>query len=368
MEQRLNIMLANGSLFGGGAEHVIVTLARQLRASGHQVTIAVMTNGGDPLQALVADGFEVLSGIGNERRGLWATSTRLRRVIAERLIDVVHSHDLRSLATVGVCRLQTRAFRHLHTFHFGNYPHVPAKRLWLERVFARTPDQLVAVGNVQRQTLMAALKLPSSRITTIWNGVDGVNQAGEGVLAHQSEKTVLIGSVSAFTLQKGLSTLLQAAAILRGRGLRFRILLVGDGPLRHELQSDVTRLGLDDVVEFTGWLPHASRSVLPRLDVFVQSSHWEAMSVVVLEAMAAGCAIIATSVGENPSVLTQDETAIVVSPRDAESLASGLGRLIVDHALRSRLGRAARDAYKNKFTAKAMAEHYITAYDRLLRT
>ncbi len=106
--------------------------------------------------------------------------------------------------------------------------------------------------------------------------------------------------------------------------------------------------------------------VLPTFDLFVQSSNWEAMSMVVLEAMAAGRPILATAVGDNPQVLRQDETGILVPPGDADALAAGMIRLLQDEGLRSRLGRGAFDAYEAGFTARAMAQRYLATYQEVL--
>lgn len=361
-----HVMLTNGSLWGGGAEHVIATLARHLRAAGHGVTIAVITTCGEVQAELRAEGFEVLSGIADDAKwSILEVSSRIGRIVAERHVDVVHTHDLRSLTDVSATRLRTRSFRHIHTFHFGNYPHLSRKRLLLERILARVPDQLVAVGNVQRDTLIAAHKLDPERIRTIWNGVDDASIAEPPRQAFaRTDDIPVVGSISTFIEQKGLPTLLEAVGIVKAKGLRFRLVLVGDGPLRPVLEADVARRGIGDVVEFVGWVPDA-RAVLPQFDVLVQSSYWEAMSIVILEAMAAGRPILATTVGENPFVLENERTALLVPPRDAEALAGGLTRLICDCELRGRLGRGARDSYETMFTGQAMAARYAEAYAEL---
>lgn len=356
-------MLVNGTLFGGGAEHVIATLARHLRAAGHAVTIAIVHRGGEVQRELEREGFDVVSRIA-EGATWFATSTRLGQLAHQRGVDVVHSHDLRSLVDVGLSRLRSRAFAHMHTFHFGNYPFVSRKHLLSEGLFARVPDQLVAVGNAQKRSIVSALRLPEQRVATIWNGVDYHGEHGGGSRA--GGEVPLIGSVSTFGEQKGLPTLLQAAALLRDRGLRFRMMLVGEGPLRAGLEADARQRGLADCVEFTGWRPDAATALLPTFDIFVQSSYWEAMSVVILEAMAAGTAIVATRVGENGDVLTHDQSAVLVEPRDADSLANGLARVIEDSGYRQRLAAAAYASYATRFTGGAMAERYVSSYRQLL--
>jgi glycosyltransferase involved in cell wall biosynthesis len=359
-----HVMFVNGSLFGGGAEHVIATLARHLRDTGHRITIAVIHRGGEVQTELMRDGFDVVTQVA-ERAGRGSTSARLRHLVEERGVDIVHSHDLRSLVDAGICRLRTGQVAHMHTFHFGNYPFVPWKHLLMEGMFARVPDQLVAVGNVQRESIIKALRVPAGRIRTIWNGVDYVSRP-VWTGSETSHAGPRIGSVSTLGEQKGLPTLLQAAKILQDRGLAFRLVLVGDGPMRGELEQMAADFGLGERVEFTGWKPDAAETLLPTFDVFVQSSHWEAMSVVILEAMAAQRPIVATTVGENASVLTPERSAILVPPRNAEALAVGLARVIEDPSLRARLAESAYAAYVDRFTGRAMADRYATAYRECL--
>ena len=355
-----HVMLVNGSLCGGGAEHVIATLAKHLRDTGHQITIAAVHDGGEVLEELKTAGHTtVTTGAG---RG---SSMALRRVIEERGVQIVHSHDLRSLIDAGVCRLRSRRVAHMHTFHFGNYPQLPWKHLLMERLAARLPDRLVAVGNAQRASIVKAMALSDTRVRTLWNGVDYVSRPDwAGVDRHAGLPR--IGSLSTFGEQKGLPTLLQAAKIARDRGARFRLVLVGAGPMRGELEAMAAGLGLTDCVEFTGWKPDAAATLLPTFDIFVQSSYWEAMSVVILEAMAARRPIVATAVGENTAVLKNGESAILVPPRDADALAQALMLVIADVHLRAQLADAAHAIYTSRFTGRAMADRYATAYRECL--
>jgi glycosyltransferase involved in cell wall biosynthesis len=355
-------MFVNGSLWGGGAERVIGTLARHLRATGHRITIGVIHSGGEVMSELLADGFDVVPNLAEGG----APFRRLHALIEERGIDVVHSHDLRSLVEVAICRLRSRRFAQVHTFHFGNYPHVPRKHLLMEALFARVPDQLVAVGHAQCESIVKALHLPARRIQTIWNGVDWTSRIAPGE-APAGTRGPLIGSVSTIGEQKGLPTLLQSARILRDRGLAFQLVIVGEGPMRPELERMTADLGLSEHVTFTGWKPDAAEALLPTFDIFVQSSYWEAMSMVILEAMAARRSIVATTVGENATVLSHDESAILVPPRDAVALADGLAGLITDPARRQRLADAAHASYTRHFTGKAMAERYAAAYREFAR-
>lgn len=359
--------MVNGSLLGGGAEHVIAGLAGHLRRLGHHVSIATLSTGGEVLERLRADGFHIVAGLSRSGpNGMLALPARVRQVVREEHIDIVHTHDLRSLVDMGLSRRVTSCFRHVHTFHFGNYPHLPGKYLALERLFARAADRLVAVGYAQRESLAKALGLRRDRVDVVWNGVDAPVAPAHPRRWSARPGVPVIGSISAFFPQKDLVTLLEAARLVHDRGIAFHLVLVGDGPLRTDLEATVRRLGLVEVVEFAGWIPDAASTVLPHIDLFVQSSRWEAMSMVILEAMAAARPIVATAVGDNERVLKHEETGLVVPPGDPQALSAALGRLLDEPVLRHRLGVAARQSFESEFTAAAMSERYVATYRQVM--
>ena len=122
-------------------------------------------------------------------------------------------------------------------------------------------------------------------------------------------------------------------------------------------------LGLQGHVQFLGWVPQASSKVFPLCDIFVQSSLWEAMSIVLLEAMASAKPVVATSVGENPLVMLPGETGLMVPPANPAALAEALRTLLHDPELRGRMGQAGRARYQELFTV----QHMIAAHERLYR-
>ena len=129
------------------------------------------------------------------------------------------------------------------------------------------------------------------------------------------------------------------------------------------LTEQAIALGLDDQhIRFLGWVPEASDCALPVCDIFVQSSLWEAMSVVVLEAMASGKPMVITSVGENPYVIEHGKTGMLVPPGDPEALADALQKLLTDPSLRERLGQNARQRHAERFRVTDMTQAYESLY------
>jgi glycosyltransferase involved in cell wall biosynthesis len=145
-------------------------------------------------------------------------------------------------------------------------------------------------------------------------------------------------------------------------------MIAGEGVLRPALESQAKQAGLEREVKFLGWVPEAARRALPVCDIFVQSSRWEAMSVVLLEAMAAGKPIVTTAVGENAHVVENGISGFVVPPQQPRALAETLGKLLKDASLRTSFSAAARKRFEQHFTVERMIGEHEKLYRELVGT
>jgi glycosyltransferase involved in cell wall biosynthesis len=369
MIKKINLLIVNGTLHGGGAEHVIATLVKNLDKNRFNVTVCYIKQGGVIKEELERGGYEVI-GLSEEslKKGGIYISLELKRIVKSRSIDIVHSHDLSSFIHTAISKLFFNPARYAHTFHFGNYPHRPKKYLLIEKLLWRIPQKLVAVGEQQRQAIIKTFRIPDKRLEMLWNGVDNKQYVKSGKYQKYAKHDgkIIIGSLSTLIEQKGVDTLLRAVAMLENTEHDFTLLIVGEGPLRKKLEQIAKDLCIEDMVHFVGWVKDASSTVLPLFDVFVQSSLWEAMSVVILEAMAARKPIIATRVGENEVVLIDEETGLLVPAGNEKSLAVAIRRLLDDPDLRNKLGCAAQHRYETEFTGLAMAKRYEALYESML--
>jgi glycosyltransferase involved in cell wall biosynthesis len=165
---------------------------------------------------------------------------------------------------------------------------------------------------------------------------------------------------------KGLDVLLRALP-----GLRARMVIVGDGPRRAELEGLATGLGIGESVQFVGrasdadvlaWYHACDAFVLP------STSRQEAFGMVQLEAMLCGKPVVSTDVGTGVSWVNQhDETGLVVAPGDVEALRAALGRLLHEPATRARLGAQARARALAHFTAERMCASTVALYHETAR-
>lgn len=367
--RKYNLLLVASSLHIGGAEIVIRDLSRYLDRQRFNVTICHLKNRGPIGDDMRREGMEVV-GIPKSKaiEVDYFSFVKLFRLIQERRIDILHTHTPHGLTDSAICKLLRPRLRLVHTFHFGNYPHEAARRMFMERVFGRLANQLVAVGDHQKQTIEDAYGWAPGTLMTIWNGVTPLKS--EESLDLRSiiggEPRPVIGAICTLYEQKGVTYLLDVAAELKRRGVRAAFVVAGEGPLRRELEEKRARLGLEDTVYLVGWVKDAAARLMPLCDIFFQPSLWEAMSVVILEALAAGKAIVATRVGENPRVLKDGVDGVLVESRDVTQMTNALQWLIKEPETRARLGREARRKFELTFTAERMARSYERLYLNVL--
>jgi glycosyltransferase involved in cell wall biosynthesis len=161
--------------------------------------------------------------------------------------------------------------------------------------------------------------------------------------------------------QKGVDTLVQAVARMRSR--EARLLLVGDGPRRPELEAAIRRHGLTERARITGFRPHREiPAILSHADLFCLPSRYEELSSVLLEAMRAGLPIVATRVGGTPEAI--GPAGRLVSPDDPDAVAQALDDLIDDPAEATRLGELAQRRSR-RYEWSHLAVETLTVYRRV---
>ena len=161
---------------------------------------------------------------------------------------------------------------------------------------------------------------------------------------------------------KGLYDLLQAGLLLRRELPKLRIECAGDGDL-DEVERSIARMGLADRVRVHGWVDARRRDeLLARAAVFVLPSHAEGLPMGLLEAMAAGCPVVASSVGGIPDVVRHGVNGLLIPAGDTQALADAIRRLVEDPQFARRLGAAARATIAARFTTERMVERIEQLY------
>jgi phosphatidylinositol alpha-mannosyltransferase len=328
---------------GGVTEHVDGTTAA-LRARGHHVTVITSVhghrNGDEPDVVRVGRNFTLLyNGADNNITLGLGLMGAMRRQLARGAYDVVHVHCPLSPS---LPMLAIRASRQpvVGTFHSVSDSNF-VFRLFrsILNPYYRRLDHVIAVSEPARAEVLRNFPGP---ISIVPNGVDVARfRPGVAPLERYAGSIPNILYVGRFDPRKGLPELIEACGRLADEGLRFRLILVGDGRLRPLL----TRLANDRIpgrVAFEGHVAHAS---LPQYyataDVFCSPARGsESFGLVLLEAMAVGVPVIASDIPGYRAVLTNGSEGLLVPPRDPAALARALALLLGDPALRGRLGSA----------------------------
>jgi glycosyltransferase involved in cell wall biosynthesis len=303
-----------------------------------------------------------------------AAATRaVRRLLVAEVPDILHTHMAKAGAVGrGVARTLRDRPRTVHTFHghvLGGYfsPPVQSAFICAERALARHTDRLVAVSEEIRSQLVDLRIGHPDQYEVIPVGIDvdayvaGSRETGRlrsalGI----SPEVPLVGVVARLAPIKDHATLLHAIAELDGAHLA----ILGDGELRLNLEHQAKQLGIRDRVHFTGWWDDMTGAYAD-VDVVALTSLNEGTPVTLVEAAAAGRASVATTVGGVPSVVTNGETGVLVSPRRADEVAAALDSLLSDEHLRARMGSAARNHVKSRFSATATEEAHRRLYREL---
>lgn len=165
--------------------------------------------------------------------------------------------------------------------------------------------------------------------------------------------------------QKGISCFLKAAAMLV-KDYRVNFLIVGDGPLRRQLENETVALGLENRVVFAGERDDVP-VILSALDIFVLPSLTEGFPLAILEALAAGRPVIATRVGGIPEIIADNHTGLLIKPGDPAELALAVAGLLTDRERTLSLARAGQLYVKEKFSAEQMVRRVEEEYLKILR-
>jgi glycosyltransferase involved in cell wall biosynthesis len=229
---------------------------------------------------------------------------------------------------------------------------------WLKRVCSWPLSAHVAVGSASAAELHRFFGVPRDRITVIHNGVPDVPTAPTPFRGRP-----VIGCAARLEHQKALHLLIEAMPALPSA----RLVLVGDGSCRAALEGRAGELGVEDRVEFVGWVDDA-RPYIAGFDVFVLPSRDESFPLTIVEAMLAGTAVIASDVGSVEDAVVNGRTGILVPSGDVGALVDAITSVLDDVDRSAELASAARRHARSNFTSDIMAGRYDSLWTRLLES
>jgi len=285
-------------------------------------------------------------------------------------VHIAHAHNAAPLIYGGFAARMVRPRPvFVYSEHNQIYSASPASRRKF-RWYVRLADRVVAVSHDLRSTLRAQVGI-TTPVRVIHNGIDGsrFSSLNANRIRHTlglSDSDLVVGTAVVISKQKGLTHLLDAACTVVTAEPRARFVVAGDGPLRADLERKASSLGLGDRFRFLGY-----RSDIPELiaslDLYVLPSLWEGLPLALLEALAMGKPIVATSVGGNPEVVEDGVQGRLVPPGDSVALADAILALLRDDEFRASVGPVNRAKFERQFSVQAMVRAHEALYSAICR-
>jgi glycosyltransferase involved in cell wall biosynthesis len=351
----------------GGAQIHVRDLAAAVRAQGHS-PVVLISGSGPFVDDLRARGIPVV--ILRHLIGPMRPLTDLRA-----LVEVIGT--LRELgpelltahgAKVGILgRLAARALRvplvvtvHGWACAPGTPPVQAAVSRGLERLIGPLASKIITVSEFDRRFGLDARLVSEERVVTVHNGMPDVSAS---LRADPGQTPARLVMVARFEAQKDHATLLRALGELLAHP--WELDLIGDGPLRGEMEALAGRLGIRERVRFLGQRTDVDR-LLAQSQVSLLVSNWEGFPLSILEAMRAGLPVVASSVGGVDEAVRDGETGFLVPRGDVGLLRDRIERLLVSPALRLSLGAQGRTRYEQYFTLQQLVDNTLAVYHDVL--
>ncbi len=364
------ILLTVRELHHGGIERDVTKIALKIDRSRFEPHVASYQAEGMRFEELSRAGVPLLHVPLTSLKSPTAFSAamRVRRYIREHGIRLTHAYDSSAVFVAPIARaLRVPA---VLSSTLGNRDLLDQRSRRQVRWTDKIVDIVVVNCEAMRRHMIDDEHFPDQRIELCYNGVDTAHffpaPGPAPKPAPVADASFLIGSVCVLRPEKALHLLQEAFARIRHMKPGLKLLIVGSGPELPQLQINSRRLGIQDDCVFVPATPLVPQ-FLRALDIFVLSSHSEAFSNTLLEAMACGCCAVGSRVGGTPELIGNDERGLLFRPGDAGDLAEKLATLIGDEQLRRKFGTCAAEFARTKLSIEIAAQRMADIYEMMLR-
>lgn len=381
-EMRIGLVIPRFS--AGGAEQVVLALAKEFRALGHEVTIVSIGSGGNMVPVFNKSGVDLVElGIQRQFRmsPFWLidvikSRNRIIGCLAEKRFDVVHTHLMGTDIDCLYAAKRAGVKAVVHTIHnvYEQYHRkngMERVRNWRRRIAYAKYNHIYAVDDeVQAWAIKCGIVTPD-HITTIRNGVNfsrlNISSSKEELRRRYDfkEGQIIALNVGSLTKQKNHVNLIMAMKTVVKGYPTVRLLIAGGGPLKDALQKKITEAGLGQVVELLGYRDDIP-SLMKASDLFVFPSLWEGLPIALLEALATGLPAIVSDIPVHRKILDSGNIGWLIPTEDFEAVAGGI------LAALGSMGSSGKHLYGQRmvlesYSSKSMAEKYLASYIEILK-
>ena len=368
----LDARVVTGS--GGGPDKTILNSPRFLTPLGYRQVCAYLYPPGDPgyavIEAKAARYAAPLISIQDRGPWDWRVITGLLAACRAENVTIWHGHDYKTNA-LGLLLTRFWPMRLVTTVH-GWVHHTARTPLYyrIDQLCLPRYEKVICVSDDLLETCLNAGVLPKN-VVLLENGIDGVEYARKQTVPEAKAKLGLptagfvIGGVGRLAAEKGFDVLIRAVHSLHSGGLDVRLLIVGEGGERANLERLASELGIRERVLLPGWQADV-RGTFEAMDVFALSSHREGLPNVLLEAMALEVPVVSTRVNGVPRLIRDGRDGFLVEPGDLGGLTAALSRLLKHDGLRADFRTAGRHTVETRYSFATRMERLARIYDEML--
>jgi glycosyltransferase involved in cell wall biosynthesis len=359
--------------FLGGPEKNTLGLARAVRPQIESVFFLFQERGKQAAfaEAIRDAGFDVVI-LKSNWPNVLGSIVEISSLMRQRGVDVLCAHDYKS-DLLGLPAAKS-AGKPVVAFSRGWTGHDLRVKIYdsADRMCLRAMDHVACVSEAQANRVRRA-GVPTHKITVVPNAIDVTNISSRGsearaaILSFFPERPrLIVGSIGRLSPEKGFGLLVESARQIVRQEPGVGFVHFGDGPLRGAIESQINSLELDAHFRLAGFREDV-QSLLSGLDLLVLPSYTEGMPTVLIEAAAAGLAVVATAVGGTPEVVVDRHTGRLVPAGSVDELAATLLELLRDDQERHAMGARARAHALEQFTYEKSAERFRRVVDQCVK-
>jgi len=355
------LQISSASSFGGG-ERYVADLTNALVARGHDVYVAVRPESPLPRHLQLAPEKILTLPLRNAFDD--QSARELEKFVRRKEIDVVHAHLARDYSLASYAARRNRQAKFIVTRH------VLFKLNRLHRHTLARAACVIAVSEAVAKELRTAQVVSDDQIAVVHNGIDvdrfrktcaGLDR---GAFLRSIELRVddrLVGSIGELRTLKRHDDFIRAAALVLKEFPETQFVLAGVGEVREPLEKLVVELGLTGSFHFLGWLDDADK-LLCAMDVFVSASETESFGLAIVEAMAAGCAVVATATEGAKEIIDDENTGLLVPIGNVDRIAQSVINLLSDPEKRRAIATQSAQSAAKKFSLTRMVDDIEKIY------
>lgn len=367
-KNKLRLMQITHDLAIGGLQQVVVNICRTIDREKFDISVMCLRNLGEFAPEVEQMGIKVFFIPQKPEGADYLSFFKVAKILRQEKIDVIHTHNTQPFVDGTMGALMSGVKIIVHTDHARQFPD-KKRYMFAEWLMSHFAYKIVGVSEHTTQNLIRYEKIAPRKLTTILNGIDGAKYDIDidkfkkrkelGII----NKGPVIGLGARLVEQKGIDYLIKAMPAIIKEFPDITLVIAGKGNYDDALRDEAKTLGVDRNTLFAG--PRLDMPELLKLfDVYVLPSLWEGLPMILLEAMAAGCPVVATNVGGIPKVIEHGKNGSLVEPRDPAAISAEVINILKDSELRQRYIKNGLQSFREKYSAEIMTGEYQKLYLR----